>query len=303
MQYSIIIPAHHRPASLGRLLASLAREAVDFAEGAYEVLVVIDGEDAAVLEQATCSLPSLPLVIVRNTVAVGAAAARNQAARIAKGDTLVFLDDDVEVAAGWAKVLQERVQHIDILTGDVCFGNPDRQGVYPERIVRSRDGWPLGAHMVVRRELLLELGGFDPYFADLHNEDSELVARGLAHGARWERQPALAIHHEVAWWPSPSSVIAATRYAEALPILLKRYPQAMRKLPLSRLGPLLFPREFLLTLFLPLTIWPLFLVFSWRNRAHLGRALPYFFAKWPCAALMYRWHLWKSAWKEGIFVV
>lgn len=304
MRYSIIIPAHHRPEALGRLLASIAREGEDLPPESFEVIVVIDGEDEAVRKEVQSRLGHLPLTILQNHKPVGAAAARNQGAASAQGAILVFLDDDVELALGWAKVLLACVGHIDLLTGDVYFGNPDRLGAYPERVVRSVGGqWPLSAHMLVRRGLFVESGGFDETFAALHNEDSEFTMRILAHGEKWEHLSALAVHHEVCWWPSPGAVLRSARRTATIPMLMRYYPKVVGRLPLDLKGPVLFPRELLLLLFFPITVWPLLVRFCWRNRYQFWRALPFFFAKWPCTVFLRRCHLWRSAWKNRVFVV
>lgn len=304
MKFSLVIPAHHRPESLERLLSSVVRETQEWPREDFEVILIVDGLDEQVTKEAKSRLGHLPLLILQNKEAQGAAAARNQGAAYAHGEILVFVDDDVELAQNWGTVLPSVSPDFDLLSGTVFFGNPDRPGVYPERVVRSIGGaWPLGAHLLVRRELFLQAGGFDESFAPLHNEDSELILRLLEGGAQWQRLPTLAVHHEVLWWKKPWDVVQAAKYIAVVPRFIRMYPRSIHRLPVQRWGNFLYPVPFLLLLFFPLTVWPLFLRFCLRNRHHLWRALPYFFAKWPCAIFMYRIHLWKSAWKEGIFIV
>ena len=105
---SIVIPTHGRPQYLDVTLASIVPQAERF--GA-EVIVVSDGRDpasATVAERHGARLITLPQP-------AGANAARNAAVRQARGDPIVFIDDDIEAPPGWLDAL---------LTG--VAGAPDR---------------------------------------------------------------------------------------------------------------------------------------------------------------------------------
>ncbi|MCX6793616.1 MAG: glycosyltransferase family A protein, partial [Candidatus Gottesmanbacteria bacterium] len=83
---SVIIPAYNASGTLGKLLDSLAKST-------FKNFEVIVGDDAS-NEQY---LVGKGIKIVRLTRNRGPAAARNAAARRAKGNVLVFLDADVTV--------------------------------------------------------------------------------------------------------------------------------------------------------------------------------------------------------------
>jgi glycosyltransferase involved in cell wall biosynthesis len=94
---SVIVPTYNRSERLRRLLLGLARE---HAAGArFEVIISVDGSSDSTAEM----LAALELAYSCHVLwheNVGPAAARNLAIRAAKGDVLLFLDDDVVPDSG-----------------------------------------------------------------------------------------------------------------------------------------------------------------------------------------------------------
>lgn len=294
MEIAIIVSACNRPASLRRALTALASEGVlDL------VTIVVDGGD-----QKVCQVAKGFGASVLTQPHQGVSVARNTGADATSGDWLVFLDDDVVVQSGWYERLENALRdaQAELLSGTVLYEHA--QAAFPHRIVENQEGrWPLGAHLIVSRKLWDRTEGFIAASARLHNEDLEFVLQALEEGATWGRLPDVVVHHEALWWPSPVSVIDAAERIQEVPRLIKNYPQASRKLPFEHIGPVYFYRELLLLLFLPLTLPLLLLRFLWKNRRDLPAALPYFFAKWPCAVFLRRYYLWKSAWKNRVYIV
>ncbi|HEY5316925.1 MAG TPA: glycosyltransferase family A protein, partial [Solirubrobacteraceae bacterium] len=95
---SIVIPTRGRAGYLDVALASVAPQA--FGAGA-EILVVTDGEDAATSAAAArhgARFVALP-------AGAGANAKRNAGVAQARGELIVFIDDDVQAPAGWLSAL------------------------------------------------------------------------------------------------------------------------------------------------------------------------------------------------------
>ncbi len=90
---TVIVPTHDRPESLTRLLRSLA---ADGKSVPYEVLVVADGcTDETAHVVAAGEFP-FPVRVLEQRPARGPAIARNLGAAEARGDILLFIDDDIE---------------------------------------------------------------------------------------------------------------------------------------------------------------------------------------------------------------
>jgi glycosyltransferase involved in cell wall biosynthesis len=99
---SVVIPTRNRRALLVELLHALDRQ--DLPRDSFEVIVVIDGgtDDtaaavAAIAGDAPRRGPELRCV---EQPSRGASAARNHGVRLARGDVVLFLDDDVVPGAG-----------------------------------------------------------------------------------------------------------------------------------------------------------------------------------------------------------
>ena len=87
---SVIIPTWKRADRLKEVLDSLASQT----SSDFEVIVVSDGEDRLTRELATSFHAPFPLEFHFHATNRGQAAARNTGAQRARGDILVFLDDD-----------------------------------------------------------------------------------------------------------------------------------------------------------------------------------------------------------------
>jgi len=100
MTTSVVIVAYKRPRALARLLMSLL-------EGAFDVIVVNVGGDPAVDDAARAAIVPLRVVHTDNR---GYAAAVNAGAAIARGDVVVFTNDDVLFGPDAVESLAETIR-------------------------------------------------------------------------------------------------------------------------------------------------------------------------------------------------
>jgi glycosyltransferase involved in cell wall biosynthesis/peptidoglycan/xylan/chitin deacetylase (PgdA/CDA1 family) len=91
MKVSVVIPTYNRRSSLARCLSSVAAQSFPVAE--YEVIVVADGCTDDTLEMLRAFAPPFTFRWLEQANQ-GAAAAQNLGVAAAKGDIVVFLDDD-----------------------------------------------------------------------------------------------------------------------------------------------------------------------------------------------------------------
>jgi GT2 family glycosyltransferase len=95
VRFTIVVPTYDRPQLMRRCLGALA--ALDYPRAAFEVVVVDDGSAAPL---ALDDVAGVALRVLR-TANGGPGAARNAGAAAARGEYLVFTDDDCRPAPSW----------------------------------------------------------------------------------------------------------------------------------------------------------------------------------------------------------
>ena len=146
-----------------------------------ELIVIDNGSTDTTLELLRARGNRLNLI--ENAPSVGFGAACNQAAELAKGEFLVFMNADVWVTPEWlAQLVNRMLEHADAgIVSPVTL--PVYKGVEPaEQPYRDVAAVP-GCSMMVRRSAWDELGGFEPHFF-LTWEDTELCWRARLAGWR-----------------------------------------------------------------------------------------------------------------------
>jgi glycosyltransferase involved in cell wall biosynthesis len=186
--FSVILPTYNRPQLLLTALQSIRTQGFPGTE-----VVVVD--DCSAVPYPELQVADVSVKYFRLGKNSGVSAARNFAVAQATADWLVFLDDDDQLAPGYLQFLQQHIERdvgrqygfywssVSIL-GD---GESTRTRTWPTRY-NSRE--ELFSHAIsigasfgfaVRRQLFLDVGGFDPRFPVA--EDVELVTKLLAHEA------------------------------------------------------------------------------------------------------------------------
>lgn len=183
MRASIIVPTRNRASILALTLPYMLKQQVP--AGDYEVLVVDDGSTdntPSVVDQVGDSR-----VIYRRVEQGGASAARNRALDVARGDIVVFLDDDAFVAGDF--LVRHVAAHEEAPNRLVAGGITETRAVpsslelarMHQRIGYHRHPMP-GGNASVRRLHLLAAGGFDEHFDSYGWQDQELAERLLRMG-------------------------------------------------------------------------------------------------------------------------
>ena len=204
---SIIVPTHNRSASVRSVLDALCRQTYPLQ--LIEVIVVADGctdDTARVLEEYAA--PFKLRVIVQSQK--GAAAARNNGAAIAAGETLIFVDDDVLAAPEFVTA------HLSAHFNDnytVAIGYlPVRLNSPADLLAITVRAWWEDRFLAMRRPYhrfeftdlfsgnfsmksacFRDIGGFDPSLP--RREDYELGARLLKAGAYFRFVPQAVGYH------------------------------------------------------------------------------------------------------------
>jgi GT2 family glycosyltransferase len=198
---SVIVPTRSRLAYLEVALASAAPQAA----AAHAELIVVD--DAA--EPPVRALADrVGARYLSHAEPSGLNAARNTGIDAAVGDLLVFIDDDVEVDAGWLDALLRAARECD---GHECFGGPIRARLEGTHVrFCGREGPPVtfldlgpedrdadyvwGANLTIRRAAYERIGPFDPAL-DLYGDEQDWQRRLRAAGGRVRYVAAAGLRH------------------------------------------------------------------------------------------------------------
>jgi O-antigen biosynthesis protein len=189
--------------------------------GLYELIVVDNGSSdgtADWLEQWGTALPEGTFTVVRSPENLGFVDGNNRAATLARGEYLVFLNNDTLPASGWLEalvalpdadptvgVVGAKLLNADgtvqeaggIIYSDASGCNYGRGGFpdHPEfNYVREVD-YCSGACLLVRASLFRDLGGFDRRYAPAYFEDSDLCFGARSKGLRVMYQPEAEVVH------------------------------------------------------------------------------------------------------------
>lgn len=186
--------------------------------GVYEIIVVDNGSAATETEALAQASHQFKLLPLDRNMFFGEAS--NIGAEHGSGDHVLFLNNDVKVTAGWLDALLAAL-NIGYRAGAVgpkivypngelqeagCVVRPDGWGV---QIGKSGMRLPAsfidttrivdycsGACLLMRREVFLDLGGFDPIFDPAYFEDVDLALRLRSIGLFTYYCSEATVHHE-----------------------------------------------------------------------------------------------------------
>ena len=228
---SLIIPTYHRARQLQVTLAAIARQT--WPAEAREVIVVDDGSG----DDTRAVVESSPLTGCRYIAQPnrGATLARNLGAEHARGEALVFLDDDIELAPTAVNALMtiHRAERRAIVVGKFLKPGDDLTApALPDREVPFTECFT--GLLSVRAADFAALGGFqDPTGGWPNWDDIDFGYRAHRAGYRIVFSGgARAIHHDAA---AQNLASIAQRYYQASRMavrLFRRYPEIEAHLPM-----------------------------------------------------------------------
>jgi glycosyltransferase involved in cell wall biosynthesis len=202
--FSVIIPTRDRPAALGQCLRALSR--LDYPREAFEVIVVDDGSSRPIQPILDPVRSQMQVRLLRQENA-GPASARNLGAAVARGDWLVFLDDDCEPSSGWLGALDAARPSADVVLGGVTLNGlrTNRYSIASQQLLdylyeyffqlSSPFRFFASNNLAVAARRFQRLGGFDSRFPIAAGEDREFCSRWLQSGGRLIRVPEAVVKH------------------------------------------------------------------------------------------------------------
>ena len=256
---TVVIPTYNRRDSIERALRALAHQTL--APETYEVIVSIDGSQDGTREMVTAFSVPYRLCSVWQPNQ-GRAAACNAGIRIAQGEVLVILDDDMEPAPDclerhWRAhpigsrfgIMGAVPMYCENTDPPVAAFVAAKFNRHLDNLARSDHQLPLrdfySGHFSIRRDVLLEVGLFDESFRIYGNEDLELSLRLMKSGVTLMYSSAALAHQHYSKdfaglaqdniAKGRTAVLLASKHPDALPDLqLSAYQQGSWRWRLAR---------------------------------------------------------------------
>ncbi|HET7299579.1 MAG TPA: glycosyltransferase [Oleiagrimonas sp.] len=210
---SVIVPVYGKWPWTLACLRSIARHG---AQTPFEVIVVDDAspdDSAATLDRID------GLRVLRNSDNLGFIGSCNAGAKAARGDFLLFLNNDTQVTPGWLDTLHECLAEVHdggiagsrlvypdgrlqeaggiVYADGACWNTgrfEDRND--PRYRFRREVDYVSGASLMIPRRLFASIGGFDARYAPAYYEDADLAFSVRAAGRRVMYEPRSLIVHD-----------------------------------------------------------------------------------------------------------
>lgn len=209
---SIVIPVYNQWQYTYKCLKSILLHTENIE---YEIIVADD-----VSSDETISMKDIikNITVVRNEKNLGFLLNCNNAAKVAKGDYILFLNNDTQVQKDWLSSL------IELIESDEKIGMVGSKLVYPDGrlqeaggiIWNDASGWNYGkfddptkpeynyvkevdyisgASIMIRKNLWKFIGGFDERYVPAYFEDSDLAFEVRKNGFKVMYQPKSVVVH------------------------------------------------------------------------------------------------------------
>ncbi len=240
---SVVVVAHDRFALTMATLASLR---ANFA-GPIELILVDSGSSDETRQIGRYLHGALVLRFEEN---IGFLHGSNAGLRVASAETVLYLNNDVQLAPGAVRAALDRL-HSDPAIGAVGGKLIRTHGALQEAgSIVWRDGWTAGylrdasplapeanfvrdvdycsaAFLLARTALARDLGGFDEAFAPGYYEDADLCLRMQEAGHRVVYDPAVVVQH-LEYGSSDGAAAAAERIAARHEVFFRKHMAGLR---------------------------------------------------------------------------
>jgi glycosyltransferase involved in cell wall biosynthesis len=196
---SIIIPTFNGASRIGNCLDSLVKQTTG---RDVEILVVDDGST----DNTANVVRSYSSVRIISQANAGPASARNRGAIEARGDILLFTDDDCVPMPDWLEAMLESFQDTEIVGAKGIYRTHQKSLAARFVQIEYEDKYRLMARLPsidfidtysagFRRDRFLEMTGYDTSFPVACAEDVELSYRMSARGWKMKFVPAAIVYH------------------------------------------------------------------------------------------------------------
>jgi glycosyltransferase involved in cell wall biosynthesis len=200
---SVILCVRNGDATLREQLDALSCQ--DY-PGNWEVIIVDNGSrdrSRAIALEARYRLPKLKVV---DEPRPGVNFARNAGVRAARGDHLLFCDQDDIATGSWVRELASALDHYDVVGGAMEYdvlNSPDvpRRDQQSDALLEALGyKFSMGSNLASRRDVLNAVGGFDESFRR-GSDDADFCLRAQYAGFSIGFAPAAVMHYRLKTTP------------------------------------------------------------------------------------------------------
>jgi GT2 family glycosyltransferase len=232
-EISVVVASHDRPIRLRWLLNALEDQTLP--RERWEVVVGHDSHGPET-ERLLREHPLATAGVLRNaTLPAGCAppgANRNAALRLARGDVVVFTDDDCRPPREWLeRALAAARRHPGAIVQGATMPDPDEGTMvraphrHTQRIIPPV-AWAQACNITYPRALIEQVGGFDEHVEV--GEDTDLALRVQEAGAPYEAAPEVVTYHAIQEESLFRQLRGIWRWRD-FPRLVKRHPSVRRE--------------------------------------------------------------------------
>jgi GT2 family glycosyltransferase len=209
-------------------------------ENSPQVLEIIIADDASTdnsLEYVkSLQVKFSQLKIISHKKNIGFGANTNLAVKKSKGDLVVLLNSDIKPAPDYIKNTLKHFKDPKVFgVGFAEKGHENWGNIYWQNgFLQHRPGFPAnklhptdwlsGGSCIIRKNLFLKIGGFDPIYAPFYFEDLDLGIRVASSSLKmiWEPSAVVEHHHEQTMSQQPKHLLNYVKERNHL-IVTKRY--------------------------------------------------------------------------------
>jgi glycosyltransferase involved in cell wall biosynthesis len=221
MLLSVIIPTYKRRETLTNCLKLLTPKVQNLPDDLFEVIVTDDADDGGTTDYLNKEFPG----VRRNQgPQKGPASNRNSGAKAARGEWLLFLDDDCLPTAHFLSAyIDATKKHAEyrVFEGST-LPEGRRRRLDEEAPINDRGGYLWSCNFLVNRELFFEIGGFCERYPFACMEDVDFREQLKARGIEFLFTPDASVVHP--WRPfAPDEKYLKMRLVSHA-IFYERYP-------------------------------------------------------------------------------
>ncbi|KCZ72291.1 glycosyl transferase [Candidatus Methanoperedens nitroreducens] len=233
IKVSIVIPTYNRKESLKETLDSLLNQT--YPEDRYEIIVCDDGSVDGTEEMMSELIRESPRVIrYLKQENRGPASARNLGISIAAGEIVGFTDDDCTISREW---IEKALPYFDCEEVGGVIGYTLPREAYTEKVfeavhtlqITEDEGSYATCNIFYKKNVLIEVGGFDTTFGMAFCEDTDLGLRIKEKNYRICFGKNVLAYHAIGHRSIVKHLKSLRKY-ESVVLLHKKHPELKKNL-------------------------------------------------------------------------